>query len=449
MSNDMIKLVTQIATHKENIRKAIVSAGVECPEDTPLQAYPSKIAQISGETTPVGYEIFHRGDDKTLTAETTSYTLDPKYAIVDANAFYGCESLQSVTLPKVVLVDDNAFKNCGNLTSVTAPLCKRYNSNAFHGAGLRGDYINSVAEEFGANCFQGNTTITSVSLPNAIRLGNSCFEDCISVETISIPQVKHIGAGCFRNFSTNVHDGGLLKNWQLNGPEVLTVGSFVAKENNTLSAINLPKVEVVSAEAFYYDVNLETINMPKVKRIERDAFRLRDQKSFTTPLYFPECEYIGGYAFYYNKRPSITIKDGCVIDEYAFYQNASTKVVGKPSYIGRYGFGSNSSLSQIDLSSCVFIGEYAFESCSSLEIVDLSSCTKIESYAFSSALKTNTKVWLPMSLTQIASGNSYLNKQVYTDCPDAGSRPSSWQNSVGSSGNNWHYGATYEDFLNA
>lgn len=447
MSNDMIKLVTQIATHKENIRKAIVSAGVECPENTPLQAYPSKIAQISGETTPVGYEIFRRGDDATLTAETTSYTLDPKYAIVDANAFSGCESLQSVTLPKVVLVDNNAFQNCSNLTSVTAPLCKRYNSHAFYGTGLRNDYTNSVAEEFGASCFQGNTTITSVSLPNAIKLGDNCFEGCTNVETISIPQVKHIGLGCFRNFSTN-----LSKNWQLSGPEVLTVGSFAAKENRMLSAIDLPKAEVVSPEAFYNDVNLETINMPRVKRIENYAFYLNSGKTFTTPLYFPECEYIGDYAFYYNKRPSVTIKDGCVIGKYAFDSNdISTEVVGKPSYIGEYAFSYNTKLSQIDLSSCTYIGGYAFRSCPSLEIVDLSSCTKIVNYAFESALKSNTKIWLPMSLTDIdGSGASNLNKQIYTDCPDAGSRPSSWSsiNSAGT-GSNWHYGATHEDFLNA
>lgn len=38
-NNDIISIANEIATQKENIRKAIVAQGVTCPESTPLNQY--------------------------------------------------------------------------------------------------------------------------------------------------------------------------------------------------------------------------------------------------------------------------------------------------------------------------------------------------------------------------------------------------------------------------
>ena len=57
MANDIISLANEIAAEKENIRQAINTAGVDCPEDTPLKDYAGKISSIQNRIDEAGTDI--------------------------------------------------------------------------------------------------------------------------------------------------------------------------------------------------------------------------------------------------------------------------------------------------------------------------------------------------------------------------------------------------------
>ena len=456
MANDIISLANEIAAEKENIRQAINTAGVDCPEDTPLKDYAGKISSIQNRIDEAGTDIFYKDTDSALTQETTSYTVASNYAVVGASGLSGYAALQSVTMPNVTAVLDSGFAGCKALTTITAPLCKWYGANALAGTGLSGAYTNDKAEYFGNACFMNNTALTSVSLPEALYLGSSCFKGCNKVKTINIPKVKEIGAYCFKDFANNVYDdSATLQTWNLSAPMAETVGMYAATNNTALAGINMPKATYIGNYAFNACTNLTSFNLPAVKYIGNYAFNLSGVKNHDTDLSLPSCEEVGGHAFYYRVFPKITLKDGCKVDSYGFDAPSSNttlkQVVGKIGYAGEYAFGYNTGLTDIDLSACTYVGSNAFYS-TEITVVDLSACDYVGGYAFYNNT-VGAKVWLPSTITTIENGafQSSSNLQIYTDVADAESRPSGWNTSTNTfpSNTTWHYGATHDDFLEA
>lgn len=453
-NNDLISLANEIASEKENIRQAIVTAGVACPEDTPLVQYAGKISQIQNRVTAEGTEIFYKGTDSALTQESTTYTVPTTYAAVAPSGLSGYANLQAVTMQNVTSVMDSAFAGNKNLTGITAPLCKYYGANALADTGLSGAYTNNVAEYFGVGCFQNNTKITSFDLANAKYIGGSCFEGCNKVTTINIPKAVSLGNRCFVNFANNNYDGSAaLQNWSLNGPLVKSVGCEVANGNSALNGLELPNAETIGRYAFYNCVNLSSINLPSVKSVDESAFAVSDAKTYDD-VYLPACESLGYKALQNRNFKKLTVKDGCYIgvQAYSTTNNSTSRtlqqIIGKPSYVGGYAFNTCNALTDVDLSACTFVDTYAFQQ-TSLHVIDLSACTQIESYAFDALKYAQAKIWLPSTCVTLKSRAIYGDKnsiKVYTDVADASSRPSSWSNV---SNVTWVYGSSHEEFLAA
>lgn len=456
MANDIISLANEIATEKENIRQAINTAGVDCPEDTPLKEYAGKISSIQNRIDEVGTDIFYKDTDSSLTQETTSYTVASNYAVVGTSGLSGYTALQSVTLPNVTAVLDSGFTGCKALTTITAPLCKWFGANALADTGINGAFTNNEVEYFGNGCFKNNTKLTSVSLTKALYLGTSCFEGCNKVKTISIPKVRHIGTHCFKNFANNIYDdSATLQTWDLLAPDAEVVGMYCAQANTALNAIDMPKATYIGNYAFSNCSKLLSINLPSVKYIGNYAFNVSDTKIHNTDLSLPSCEEVGERAFYYRVFPKITLKDGCKVYSYAFYAPTNNtilkQVVGKIGYAGDYAFYYNTALTDVDLSACTYVGSNAF--CDAkITVIDLSACEYIGSNAFTYNT-SGAKVWLPSTITKVESYafQSASNLQIYTDVADAASRPSGWNTNTNTfpGGTTWHYGATYDEFLAA
>lgn len=452
-NNDLISLANEIASEKENIRQAIVTAGVACPEDTPLVQYAGKISQIQNRVTAEGTEIFYKGTDSALTQESTTYTVPTTYAAVAPSGLSGYANLQAVTMQNVTSVMDSAFAGNKNLTSITAPLCKYYGANALVDTGLSGAYTNSAAEYFGAGCFQNNTKITSFDLANAKYIGGSCFEGCNKVTTINIPKAVVLGNRCFVNFANNNYDGSAtLQNWGLSAPLVKNVGCEVAKENKALNSLELPNAETIGQYAFYDCTNINSINLPSVKTVGIYAFAFYSNKT-CDDVYLPACESLGNYALQKRFFKKLTVKDGCYFGNYVYSDTGSTvrpirQIIGKPSFVGDYAFNYCTQLTDVDLSACTFIGTCAFSN-TSLHIIDLSSCTQIANNAFDYLQYGQTKIWLPSTCVTLGTRAIYgysTNTKVYTDVVDASSRPASWSKV---SNVTWVYGSSHEDFLAA
>lgn len=444
-SNDLISLANEVANQKENIRQAIVTAGVECPEETPLADYAGKISQIQNRVSEVGTKVFYAGDDSSLTQESTTYTVPTTYAAIAPNGLSGYTNLQSVTMQNVTSAMDSAFAGNKNLTTINAPLCKYYGANALKDTGLEGAYSNSIADSFGANCFSNNTTITSFDLANVRFIGASCFAGCNKAESISIPNVERIGARAFVNFGNNRYDSSSqLQKFDFSAPKVKIIGTDAFSGNLALQSVDAPKAKEIWRGAFYGCENLTSVNLPEVEQLDTYALWVSSDNSKVSEFYLPQCVYLGEYALYNRSFSKLTIKDGCYIGPSAVSASGLlTEVVGKPSYIGNYAFQYQTKLTTIDLSQATYIGSHAFNN-SALDVIDLSSCISIEQRAFSGSITASSKMWLPSTCTSVSYQNS-SDIRIFTDVTDASSRPSGWSNL----GNTWYYGQTYEDFLKA
>ena len=87
------------------------------------------------------------------------------------NAFWKCESLESVVIPaSVKKIGDGAFGECVSLTSVTIP--------------------NSV-KEIGWHAFDGCSSLASVTIPASVtKIGDYAFSGCISLESVTYTGTK-------------------------------------------------------------------------------------------------------------------------------------------------------------------------------------------------------------------------------------------------------------------
>lgn len=124
-------------------------------------------------------------------------------------AFYGCSSLESVTLTAgIKSVGKSAFKDCYELKNVifdaTAFETSEEGNKAFESAGRNDGFALTVSVKSKAIpsfLFEGGSYMTSLEFVSGgvcEKIGERAFEDCSSLQTIVVPDtVKTIGAGAF------------------------------------------------------------------------------------------------------------------------------------------------------------------------------------------------------------------------------------------------------------
>jgi hypothetical protein len=100
--------------------------------------------------------------------------------------FYGCTSLESITIPdSVTSIGSWTFYNCTSLTSVTI-----------------GDSVTSI----GADAFSGCTSLTSVTIPDSVTtIGSYAFSDCTGLTNVYCKPTTPpaVGIDMFNNTSLN------------------------------------------------------------------------------------------------------------------------------------------------------------------------------------------------------------------------------------------------------
>ena len=121
---------------------------------------------------------------------------------IQAGTFYGCNSIQSITIPtQIEFMESNAFC-CWNLNSVTwnAINC---NVESYYLGECGSGNINSLVLGDSVQVIPNYAFmvfgITNVNLPNSLTsIGENAFEGCINLASITIPsQVTTIGNGAF------------------------------------------------------------------------------------------------------------------------------------------------------------------------------------------------------------------------------------------------------------
>ena len=294
-------------------------------------------------------------------------------------AFYGCDSLTSITIPdSVISIGGLTFSGCTRLTSITIPnSVTSVGDYAFeYCKNLTSTKIGNGVTRIGYGIFRGCTSLTSVTIGNGVTsICDDTFENCTSLTSITIPD------------------------------SVTSIGDYAFRDCTSLTSINIPdSVKSIGNSAFYNCKSLSSVTIGD---------------SVTS---------IGNYAFEKcNNLTSITIPDSVTSIGYFAFSNCtsltSVKIGNSVTSIDGFTFSSCSSLTSITIpDSITRIESAAFEACASLASITIpDGVTWIGPSAFERCANL-TSITIPDSVTEIG----------YLAFCDSGyyNNSSNWENDV-------------------
>ncbi len=278
---------------------------------------------------------------------------------INADAFYNCESLTSITIPdSVTSIGSGAFYNCESLTSITIP-----------------DSVTSI----GSGAFGGCSNLKNVTLGNGVKtIGVATFDDCESLRYVTIPDsVKTIERHAFYNCTslryvtipdsvTTIERCAFFGCWNLNS---VTLGSGV---------------KTIEEEAFYECLGLiEVVNKSSL------TVRAGSESNGYVALYAEEVVTREADSKFVQQNDCIFYNEDGAYSLIA-YVGTETELVlpddvrGNSYTIGAYAFHNEETLTRVTMGEGVTkIGEYAFEGCKNLFSVVISeNVASIEDRAF-------------------------------------------------------------------
>ena len=232
-------------------------------------------------------------DTNTLISGCQSTVIPNSVTSIGKFAFWGCDSLTSITIPQsVTSIRSSLFGYCKSLKSITVDkgnkvYDSRNNCNAIIEtdtnsliSGCQSTVIPNSVTSIGADAFWGCDSLTSINIPQSVTsigdyafwgcdsltsiiipysvtsIGNSAFDECNSLTSITIPDsVTSIGYSAFSNC------------WSLTSitipNSVTSIGDFAFDECYSLTSITIPgSVTSIGGGAFVYCGSLTSITIP-------------------------------------------------------------------------------------------------------------------------------------------------------------------------------------------
>lgn len=321
----------------------------------------------------------------------TNLTVGENILAIGDYAFYGCATLQSVSLANGLRdIGNGAFGECINLQSCNIASNANISAigkDAFYNCRSLTDFTTPIGlRALGDNCFEGCTGLTSVNLTsgNAMalnRLGNFLFKDCSSLTAVEFP-VDYTE----NDLSINMFDGcSSLQYVKIPNQNI----NFVETAEEETNETGFAEFKKTVPSSFYFEG-------PAVSKIHDTATK-----------YEIAFKYLGEEIYEVilsEKAVSGTTPDPAKVTYQVNNLNELIKVeitgspenITIPASIGPYGissigkgsFNNNCTLSRITIpASVTAIGEEAFQGCHAMKTVIFSDATTIQSIG-NNAFKT-------------------------------------------------------------
>ena len=224
------------------------------------------------------------GEEKTfkdIVEHTITKFEDSEIDTIEGYAFYGCNSLTSVSFPKAKRINQYAFYKCNKLTEVSFPVVSAIGHYAFQGCSSLTEVAFPSATGIGMDTFRDCSNLTSVSFPTVISTGMDTFLGCSKLIKVSFPLTTDIGMYTFSGCSslTSVFI-----------PEAKSIGDSAFKDCKSLTEVSFPNATTIGRSAFYNCKNLTTIY---VGTNTSTVCKLSDTRAFNncpnlTNIYVPE-----------------------------------------------------------------------------------------------------------------------------------------------------------------
>lgn len=264
-------------------------------------------------------------------------------------AFYFRKDIKSVEFPNVEVVGDYAFcvangpsGNREGLLTVKLPKVKNISKDAFSGQPFESIDLELFEGDGGDSQFRYCSFLSKPYMPKLKAIPDYMFQYCESLKEITdnnFPNVTYIGREVFYHCEKleAVTLSKLIELGNSNG------GAF--KNCSKLKTLNLPVLEKIANNTFYYCSEIEKVDFPNVIYIGDDG-------SYGS----------GGKTFYY-----------CT----------AVKEINLPkvTYIPYYCFYNCTSLTEVTFPEVTGIGSYAFQNCTALKKADLAKCSEIKGYS--------------------------------------------------------------------
>ena len=202
-------------------------------------------------------------------SSVNSITLSNKLKTIGNSAFYECNNLNAIVIPNsVTSLGESAFYNCSSLTSATiGNAVEKINSSTFYNcSSLKNITIGDGAKSIGNNAFHGCKSLFAIQIPkNVTSIGNSAFEKCSNLSDVIIKDritVLTLGSNNSKPMFSDCPLDSVYIGGDISYKKTSDYGYSPFYNNKTLRAVTISNKETeISENEFYGCANLKSVSI--------------------------------------------------------------------------------------------------------------------------------------------------------------------------------------------